>query len=564
MMKEMNEQMKMSRRIALLFMISMLAMLGFAAVAHAASGTTVWLSSDGQHGVDAIDWYKDKDTYYLFIPGNTALENLKIGFSGTDYLTVGDITIQQGDSAALLSIGETVVQDARKKKYNLQVMQGSKGIPALYITTESGKMDRVHANKENKEAGTLLFVTPEGEKAYDGALTHIKMRGNSSTTFKKKNYQIKLENGTNLMGMGKSRTWILTGTSRDKSLLRNQITFDLAMYAGLTSTPEHVLAEIYFNNEYMGVFLFSEKIEIDDDRLDIADLEKATEELNESVEDAALVGSKKAVNGKYKAYDIKNNPDDLTGGYLIEFEYSLRYKEEPSVYQTTRGNALVIKSPEYCSVEQMEYISGFMQSFEDAIFSKDGVDPKSEKHYSEIVDMDSLVAKYMVEEISKNYDGNKSSMYFYKPADSQSKLAFAGPVWDYDNTYGSYARENNKTVLVGKGFWINNATGKYWWPALYKQADFKAAVLARYQDTFKPALEILLGLREEDGGVLHSLDAYAAAIEESAAMNVIRWPALKNPSTVANTGHTFEMNIDYIRNFLQERYEFLNQEWAAD
>lgn len=548
-----------------LFLCLMLVLMCFAVLpAHAAGKITMWVSSDGTRGVDAIEWYQNKDVYYLMLPGNTELEKLRIGYEGTASLKINGEVIERGAPASVLQLGKSVLTNEKGKKYNLQVMQGSKGLPAIYVVTQSGKLDKIHASKENKEPGSLVFVTPEGEKAYDGALTHIKMRGNSSTTFKKKNYQIKLENGTNLMGMGKSRTWILTGTSRDKSLLRNQITFDLAMYAGLESTPEHVLTEVYFNNEYMGVFLLSEKIEIDDDRIDMADLEKATEAINPSVEDAELVGSRKAVNGKYKAYDIENNPDDITGGYLIEFEYSLRYKEEPSVYQTTKGNALVIKSPEYCSVEQMEYISGFMQSFEDAIFSKNGIDAKTGKHYSEIVDMASLVAKYMVEEISKNYDGNKSSMYFYKPEDSKSTLAFAGPVWDYDNTYGSYARENNKTVLVGKGFWINNATGKYWWPALYKQADFKAAVIARYQDTFKPALEILLGLREEEGAVLKSLDAYASSIAESAEMNFIRWPAMKNPTTVANTGHSFELNIEYIRKFLEERYAFLNEEWAAE
>lgn len=547
-------------------MISALLLLGFTAVAHAASGITVWLSPDGQHGIDAIDWYKDKNTYYFFLPGNTALDDLKIGFSGTDYLTVGDTTIQQGDSAALLSAGQNVVKDDRKKKYTLQIMQGSKGFPALYITTESGKLDRIHANKENKEAGMLRFITPEGETAYDGALTHIKMRGNSSTTFKKKNYQIKLENGENLMGMGKNRTWILTGNSRDKSLLRNQISYDMAVYAGLNYTPEHISAEVYINNQYMGLYLFSEKVMIDDDRIAIEDLEGATEKLNDSLENAALVGSKNAAKGKYKAYDIENEPEDVTGGYLIEFEsYPSRYKEEASAYHTARAMTLVIKSPEFCTENQMKYISTFMQGFENAIFSKDGIDQASGKHYSEFVDMDSLVSKYMIEEIAKNYDGNNSSMFFYKPADAQSTVAFAGPVWDYDSAYGSYAQERNKRVLDGSGFWINNATGKsFWWPALYKKADFKASVIARYQDTFKPALEVLLGMREDEKGILKSLDSYAQMIEESAAMNLIRWPALKNPSTVAKTGHTFEMNITYLKNFLQKRYTFLNKEWAAE
>lgn len=535
-------------------------------MAQAADRVTLWVSGDGSHGVDAIEWYVNKNVYYLFLPGNVDKAVLKIGFSGTEQIKIDGKPVQAGDSAAVLPDGKGVVTDERGKKYTLQVMQGSKDIPALYITTESGTLDKIHAKKTNKEAGSLVFVTPEGEKVYDGALSHIKMRGNSSTTFKKKNYQIKLEDGTNLMGMGKSRTWILTGNSRDKSLLRNQITLDMAMHSGLSYTPEHISAEVYINNQYMGLYLFSEKVMIDDDRVDITDLEAMNENLNGKVEEAAMVGPKKATKGQFKAYQLAKEPEDITGGYLIEFEsYPSRYKDEASAYHTDRAMTLVIKSPEYASVAQMEYITGFMQGFENAIFSKDGTDPESGKHYAEFVDMQSLVNKYMIEEISKNYDGNNSSMFFYKPADSQSPIAFAGPVWDYDSAYGSYAQERNKRVLEGKGFWINNATGKaYWWPALYKQADFQAAVKEQYQLVFKPALEILLGLREAPANGLCSLDDYAKSIEDSAAMNLVRWPALKNPSTVAKTGHTFEMNIDYLRKFLQDRYEFLNKEWAAE
>lgn len=548
-------------------LLCMILMLCCAALpAQAAEKVTLWVSGDGTHGVDAIDWYQDKNICYLFLPGNVEKDALKIGFSGTDTLKIGGSDVRQGDSAAVLQMGKSVIADAKGKKYTLQVMQGSKGLPALYIATESGTLNKIHAKKSNKEKGTLLFVTPEGEKSYDGALSQIKMRGNSSTTFKKKNYQIKLEDGKNLMGMGKNRTWILTGNSRDKSLLRNQISLDMAMHAGLAYTPEHISAEVYINNQYMGLYLFSEKVMIDDDRIDITDLESLNETLNGNVENAAMVGPKKATKGQYKAYKLEKEPEDITGGYLIEFEsYPSRFKEEASAYHTTRAMTLVVKSPEYASVAQMAYISSFMQGFENAIFSKNGTDPDSGKHYSAFVDMQSLVSKYMIEEIAKNYDGNNSSMFFYKPADTQSTVAFAGPVWDYDSAYGSYAQERNKRVLEGKGFWINNASGKaYWWPALYKQADFKAAVKARYQDTFKPALEILLGLREAEGSVLKSLDAYAAAIEDSAAMNLVRWPALKNPSTVAKTGHTFEMNIDFLRKFLKDRYEFLNKEWAAE
>ena len=523
----------------------------------------LWVSDDGSRNECAIDWYQDDGQYYLFLPGNMTMNTLCIGFSGVNTIRIDDQEINNGDSISDLSAGEYTIKSG-SRRYQLNIMQGSSDIPALYIHTDSGSLASIHKSKDNKESGTLLFVDPDGKVSYDGELSHIKMRGNSSTTFKKKNYQIKLDEGENLMGMGKSRTWILTGNSRDKSLLRNQITYDMAMYAQMAYTPEHISAEVYINHEYMGLYLFSEKIMIDDDRIDIADLESETEDINEQpLEEYEFAGAKKPSVGKYKAYAIAENPEDITGGYLIEFEsYSSRYEQEASAYYTSRKNTLAIKSPEYCTVEQMDYISNFMQSFENAIFSTDGVDESSGMHYSDLIDVDSLVDKYLIEEITKNYDGNSSSMFFYKPSDEESGTAFAGPVWDYDSAYGSYAQKHNREVLEPDGFWINNASGKnYWWPALYKQTDFAQRVRERYQEVFKPALEILLGYRDEDTGELLSLSSYAESIRSSAEMNFVRWPALKNPSTVANTGHTFDMNIEYLTAFIEGRYEFLNSAW---
>ena len=558
--------MSMKKRLLAALILGVL-LLSPAVPAQAADSFSFWVSPDGEKSAEAIQWYKAERDYYRFLPGNVDVASLRIGYEGSKSASLNGRAIAQGDSAAILQPGTHCQIKAKSTLYNLHIMQGSPDLPALYITTESGSLNKIHQKKTNKEAGYLVFVNGAGQVEYAGNLTHIKMRGNSSTTFAKKNYQIKLEKGTNLCGMGKCRTWILTGNYRDKSLLRNQITMDMAYYAGLSNTPEHLSAELYINNEYMGLYMFSEKVMIDDDRIDISDLEAETEALNErDLSEYPRTGPVEPAPGKYKAYEIPVNPADITGGYLIEFEaYSSRYKEEASVYHTNHKSTLVIKSPEYCSEKQMAYISAYMQSFENAIFAENGVDPDTGRHYTQLMDMDSLVTKYLVEEVCKNYDGNSSSMFFYKPSDSQSTVAFAGPVWDYDSAYGSYAREDNADrVLSGSGLWIANEQGnKYWWPALYKQPDFYQAVTEKYESAFLPAMQILLGQRE-GGDTLRSLEEYADEIRLSTDMNLIRWPRAKKPNTVAQTGYTFDENVDFLKSFISERMQFLNDLWLGD
>ena len=530
----------------------------------------LWVSPDGSKGIDAIVWYKKdtkKNSYYLFLPGNINISSLRIGFTGPESITIEGKKVQNGDSIGFLLPGNEFTVSSGKK-YTLHVIQGSPGYPSIYISTQSGKLTFIHKNKENKEAGNMLFASADGTVEYSGTLKYIKIRGNASTKFKKKNYQIKLTKGTDLAGMGKSKTWVFIGNYRDKSLLRNQITLDMAQYAGLRYTPEHMYAELYINHEYMGFYLFGEKVMVDNDRVDITDLEAETEEINErKLSDYGMVGSKTAQPGKYKAYSIPNDPDDITGGYLVEFKgYAIRYKEDDSVYHTTRKNTLAVKSPKYCSVAQMEYISGYLQSFENAIFASDGIDPATGKHYSELVDFNSLVNKYLIEEVSKNYDGNTSSMFFYKDRDKVDPLAYAGPCWDYDSAYASYARKDNaKKVLTGKNLWVGAAAdNKYWWPALYKQKDFNLAVRKQYSKVFRKAINILLGAEIDETGKMLSIDEYVEKIQKSAEMNFIRWPIMKNASTVAQTGNTFEKNIAYLKDFLTERKDFLDKLWLVE
>lgn len=54
-------------------------------------------------------------------------------------------------------------------------------------------------------------------------------------------------------------------------------------------------------------------------------------------------------------------------------------------------------TPKYLSAAQFTYIMGKMQAFEDAAFSDDGIDPKTGLHYSQIMDMESLVLKVTLE-----------------------------------------------------------------------------------------------------------------------------------------------------------------------
>ena len=510
---------------------------------------------------DAIHWwYSEKEKeYYLFLPACADPGQLTLHFTGAQSLEIDGQTVLSGEPFAFVP-GSTLSVDDGNKTRSLCVLQ-SRNVPALFIRTESGNLEYIHRRKGNGESGELLMAHADGSIAYEGDLSEIKGRGNATFQYNKKPYQIKLDDKTDLCGMGEHKTWILLANYRDNSLLRNTLTFSIARNAGLAYTPKSVFCDLYINQQYYGTYELCTKVQIGSNRIEIQDLEKATEEVNDDeLESYKKFGYTKAEPSRRKGRRIPNDPEDITGGYLLELEYAERYDDEASGYTTRRGQPVVIKEPEYASDAQTNYISTLVQRFENGLRAKDGVDAKTGMHYSEFMDLDSFATKYIVEEVVKNYDGNKSSQYFYKPQDSLSTKLIAGPVWDYDSSWGNYNGSRTKAPASGFGVCTEQSESYYWYPAAYRHADFRWRVQELYAEVFVPVLETLLGQRPSEEG-LRSIDEHAAWLEASAAMNFKRWPVFNIKARPIQTGANYAENIEYIRNFLTERMAFLNEAW---
>ncbi|MBQ8537825.1 MAG: hypothetical protein IJ461_10540, partial [Clostridia bacterium] len=98
----------------------------------------------------------------------------------------------------LIQPGAELTLRWNKEKVTLRVMQ-SANLNALFITTESGSMQGIHADKNYREAGHFVMLSPEGETALDVPLDEIKGRGNATFRYKKKPYQIKFEEKIDLL-----------------------------------------------------------------------------------------------------------------------------------------------------------------------------------------------------------------------------------------------------------------------------------------------------------------------------------------------------------------------------
>lgn len=550
--------MKIKKIISVLLCALMLfgttSVFAFAAGGSVRSFSVGALQTAGSDEPAPLYWYKHDGNYYLFLPAEADRNALTVSYDADQTLTIGGAQVASG-SVTNAFAADNVAVVCGSKTYNVIVMQSSS--PSVFVTTQSGSMDAVHADKEHKEPGSIVITTGTGTTQYSGALDYIKGRGNSTWDLNKKPYNIKLAKKADLFGMGKSKKWCLLANHGDGTKLRNDLGYSFSQTLGNALTSDVVLTNLYCNGIYMGVYSVAEKVEIGENRIDIYNLADATEEVNDAELDSYSLGGSQGVRtpDTYKYFNVPNNPADITGGYLLELEKILRYESEPTGFSTPIGQTITIKEPENASKAQSKYIFDYYKEFEDALYSPTGFNSKG-KYYTDYIDLEELAQAYIVQEFTENFDGCSSSFYLYK--DSGDEKFHLGPTWDLDLALGNGFQNNLITLglhpedpSVPYIFSTQIANSIRWYPSLLGQAlnhaDFIEAVKNLWQTRGLAAAQAMYD----------SVDAKAATVKSAVLMDAIVWKQI-GAGTVAAADSGYNGQIASLKAFITNRIAFMN------
>ena len=512
------------------------------------------------------------DENYLILPATVSPEAVSFFFDIPDSVkvsVVGDLKgeqIRSGDQVdltALCSEGNYDLKlEAQKGKMRSEYaikLSFADHIGTMYLLSDDPENKgrtwvESSPDKSNKATGNMILQNADGSIVYHDSLTQIKGRGNSTWQLDKKPYQIKLNTKTDLLQTGSednaAKTWVLLANATDLTMMRNTLIYDLGLELSMEFCTENNWVNLYYDGEYRGCYLLSEKVEINSGRVDITDLEKLNEEVNEGVDFGELpVETGKTANGATYLYCAgMNSPEDITGGYLLELEFDTRVEAEICRFITSRGQNVVVKSPEYASKEEMDYIASLYQEWEDSIYNG-GVNPKTGKKHTDYVDLRSAAICYLANEFSKNQDGFQSSSYFYK--DNHDDLMYMGPLWDYDRTL-NFTGGLKPTGLYTARAWLG--------AALCELGDFRDMVKKVYLEEFYPLLtNVLLGEQDaiSPNSEVHSISYYDALISNSVVCNDLLWPNEKG----------WKPEVTQLKSFVSERAEYLKDvisTWSAD
>ena len=510
-------------------------------------------------------WKQGEMTLYL--PGSWDLTKICLTLEDSETVLLGEekkavSANEESDLSGFTGRKLKVLDGGGEGRGTLTILQGSH-IPSLFLEVDGEELKKVNRSKDNViTRGRAVYTEADGSVSYTGGLDQLKGRGNNTFRYSKKPYQIKFAEKASLSGMGKARTWVLLANWTDLSLLRNQIVLDMSRETGLKNAVGCVQTDVWINGLYQGLYLMTEKIQIGRERIDITDLEKATEKVNGDPFDAGkIVTEKSAAYPLLRSYPQVKDPEDITGGYIMTIEKKHRMKDYVLAgFRTGNELSIQIKEPTYPSRGQAEYLFARITEMQNALITDDGIEPATGKRYDEYLDIRSFARKFLIEDWCKNYDFIGGSQFLYKDSDLIDPLIYAGPSWDYDLCFGNM--EDRGYPATGKYLTAyRKKTNLYW--LLYKHEDFRNAVRDIWRSDFRRAVSVLLGETEaEPDGIIHSLETYREQIRDSAVMNSKRWPGAGG-TTGRGAGGDFDNAIRYMKEWISARTEWMDGEYGT-
>lgn len=365
----------------------------------------------------------------------------------------------------------------------------------------------------------------------------IETRGNSTQGFDKKTYSIETRSLANqdssvvLLGMGKEEDWILHAMVIDKTQLRIPFSFYLSQRMGHYA-PNWRYVELIVDGSYRGLYILTEKIKRDNDRVDIAKLDSDD-----------LAG------------------DSVTGGYILRIDWLDNPQGFESNYNSQGGIPMFYQwyYPKAANIlpQQSVYIESWMDTFEEALFAPNYTNSQGIR-YTDYINVNSFTDFLLINELSKNSDGYKLSSYVHKDKDSKGGKLVAGPIWDFDQSYGvSDVCSNDDytgwTYLQNQNGCEDIETMPMWWQKMMTDSLFQNHLKCRWEDFRGNFLHI--------DSVDNWINTDTTLISEAIARNFTMWNDFIGNSIWAEPlpiPQSYSEEIVYLQTWISNRIDWID------
>lgn len=407
-----------------------------------------------------------------------------------------DITVVQGASGMkLLAENSCEEKNFEYKGNNYRVLFfACDDIPTLFMDSDDGQgVKYLYSDKQNALSGSLTVFDDKGEELSKTTVKSISGRGNDSYSQdknRKNSYAVELRGKASILGLPENDDFVLTSGFRFTSLYSYMFERDLMRSMQIPYVMDYRTVNLYIDNEYQGMYLVTGSQEISPDRFDLKNLYEETKNVNgralKSYEKREWMDEDSLASRVW--YDIPVNPEDITGGYLLELDLK-DYPESRSRFTTDLGMSVTLKSNNYASKAQVDYVASMVQDFEDAVMSEDGYNKKG-IYYADYIDMESFADELLMFELGQD-TSMSGSFYFYKDSDSRGdgKLHGAGH-WDIERSFIEKEKlEADFSWVFGERHNYMKRTKMQCIGALGTHNDFLEVMRQEWKNKFLPALK---------------------------------------------------------------------------
>lgn len=374
--------------------------------------------------------------------------------------------------------------------------------PRIDITTDDG---RSITSKTTYKSGKVSFKDPKQMYSEVTELSNLTMqiRGRGNTTWdltdggvKKNPYRFKLDEHNKVFGMKGDKDWILLADLQDPTLLRNAIALRMSRLVSMPWSPKFRCAELYINGTYQGCYLLVEAKEAD----------------RENKVPVTVVEAGQTDGGYYLEIDNKDDSDQyFTSGV---FRKKIKYKD-----------------PEAPTEAQKNFIQNYIKEVETRLQNKKFT---GEGSYKEMVEVETFIGNFIVNELAKNVDGNmRLSSYFAKDSDTG---LFMPMCWDFDLAFGnaSYLMTDFALTSNGPEGWFVKIRGGYPQDRTY---DYYGRQRTYYQYMFEDP-EFVQALKDRWEVVKPRLDMIPDFIDKMVEYNAVAYDNNMSKSKVSRSRST--------------------------
>ncbi|MDI6450216.1 CotH kinase family protein [Anaerobaca lacustris] len=361
----------------------------------------------------------------------------------------------------------------------------------------------------------------------------MKRRGRSTLGAAKGSYGFEVwdendrDKDVSIFGLPAESDWILYAPFQfDRALINNAFMHGLSnqigRYAVRTRFVEMYLStsgEAVSAGDYVGLYIFMEKIKRGPDRVDVEELEP-----------------------------WHNAEPAVSGGYMLKID---RPDTGDRGFRTARGNptygdgTLCYVTPKEVEVTtaQSAWVRGYLDAFEEALYGPGFADPAN--GYAKYIDVDSFIDHNLLNMLAMNVDALRLSTHIHKRRNGRLEM---GPIWDFDRSLDSTdGRDNNPERWHGTGDGTNYL-GYIWWDRMFEDANFWQKYIDRWFALRRGAFST--------ESLNATIDAMAEEIWEAQARNFQRW------SSHGPRFGGFQGEMDHLKDWLRRRCAWVDGQFV--